>query len=79
MPFLTVFLLSLSNCYYPIFISVRMKSQVDIITGGIFETIFYISITSYSLSIGKLSLKTSFYQVRMILIFLGTVNAEGEF
>ena len=39
--------------YYPIFISVHIKSQVVLSKGGIFETIFYFSITSYYLSIEK--------------------------
>ena len=50
-PFLTAFSSCLSNIYYPIFITVHMKYQVVISTVGIFKTIFYWRVTSYSLSI----------------------------
>ena len=62
----------------PYFISVRMKSQVVLSTGRIFENIFITALQAIPSRLSSVSLTTSLYQVQMILILLGTVNAEGK-
>ena len=60
------------------FISMHMKFQVFISTGGISETIFIVELQSINYRLISISLEISLYQVQMILLFLGTVNVEGK-
>ena len=53
----------MSNCDYPIFISVHMQSQVVLSTGGIFETIFIASLQAIPSQLSSVSLTTDLYQV----------------
>ena len=55
-----------------------MKSQLVLLTIGIFETIFIEALQAILSQLISVSLTTSLYQVQMILIFLGTVNVEGK-
>ena len=55
-----------------------MKSQLVLLTIGIFETIFIAALQAILSQLISVSLTTSLYQVQMILIFLGTVNVEGK-
>ena len=63
---------------FPYFISVQMKYQVVISTGVIFETIFITALQAIPSQLSSISLTTSLHQVRIILVFLGKVNAEGK-
>ena len=56
----------------------RMKSQVVLSTGGIFENIFISALQAIPYQFISVSLIISLYQVQMILLFLGTVNVEGK-
>ena len=60
----------------PYFISSHAKSQVVLSTDWIFVTIILCVVISYSLSIYQRFLDNQFYQLRIILVYLGTVNAE---
>ena len=64
--------------HYPIFISVHMKPQVVLSTGGIFETIFIAALQAIPYQLISIHLTTSLYQVQIIILFLGTVSAEEK-
>ena len=66
----------LSNCYFPIFISVHIKFQAVLSTGGIFETIFFPALQAIPYQLSRIFLTNIFYQLIMILVLIGTVNAE---
>ena len=68
----------MSNCYYPIFLSVHMEFKVVLSTGNILETIFIASLQDIPSQVSSILLTTSSYQVWTIIILLGTVNVEGE-
>ena len=55
-----------------------MKYQVVLSTGWIYETIFIAMLQAIPSQLISVSLATSVYQLQMILILLGTVNAEGK-
>ena len=59
MPFLTALLLCLSIYYFPYYISKHMKFEVVLLTGRIFETIFF-CVTSYSFSIDQSFIDNTF-------------------
>ena len=56
-----------------------MKFQVVLSTGGIFENIFHAALQYIPSKLIRVYLKTSVYQVPMILVLLDTENAEGKF
>ena len=60
---------------FPYFISVYVKCQIVLSTGGIFENIFYYIVTRYSLSIEQIFLDNKFV-TSTNNIFLGTLNKE---
>ena len=62
---------------FPYFISVNMEFQVVLSTERNFETIFIVALQDVPSQLNTVSLTTSLYYVWMILVLIGTVNAEG--
>ena len=56
----------------------HIKYQVVLSTSGIFETIFIAYLQAILSQLSSNSFTTSFYQVQMILIILGTINVERK-